>query len=104
MRLAGINGFFSCTPGGMPLLGEHRELSGFWVAEAVWVTHSAGVAKAMAEWLVEGQPRTAVDESDLARFEGFQLAPDYVAARGTQQFVEVYDVVPPLQPMEQPRP
>ncbi|HEV7872143.1 MAG TPA: glycine cleavage T C-terminal barrel domain-containing protein, partial [Modestobacter sp.] len=71
---------------------------------AVWVTHSAGVAKALAEWLVEGQPRTDVHECDLHRFEEFQLAPDYVAARGAQQFVEVYDVVHPLQPMEQPRP
>ncbi|WP_369140958.1 GcvT family protein [Modestobacter versicolor] len=101
---SGINGVFSFTPDGMPLLGEHRELPGFWVAEAVWVTHSAGVAKAMAEWLVEGQPRTDVHECDLHRFEEFQLAPDYVAARGAQQFIEVYDVVHPLQPMEQPRP
>ena len=30
--------------------------SGFWVAEAVWVTHSAGVAKATAEWIVDGTP------------------------------------------------
>lgn len=38
-------------------MGEHRELSGFWVAEAVWVTHSAGVAKATAEWIVDGTRR-----------------------------------------------
>ena len=30
--------------------------AGFWVAEAVWVTHSAGVAKAIAEWIVDGAP------------------------------------------------
>ena len=39
----GINGIFSFTPDGMPLMGESPDLSGFWVAEAVWVTHSAGV-------------------------------------------------------------
>ncbi|SEM09676.1 Glycine cleavage system T protein (aminomethyltransferase) [Blastococcus sp. DSM 46786] len=95
---AGINGVFSFTPDGMPLLGEHRDLPGFWVAEAVWVTHSAGVAKALAEWLVEGQPRTDVHECDLHRFTDVQLSPEYVAGRGAQQFVEVYDVVHPLDP------
>lgn len=101
---AGINGVFSFTPDGMPLLGEHRDLPGFWVVEAVWVTHSAGVAKALAEWLVEGQPRTDVHECDLHRFADVQLSPEYVAGRGVQQFVEVYDVVHPLAPPEVLRP
>lgn len=100
----GINGIFSFTPDGAPLMGEHRELAGFWVAEAVWVTHSAGVARAMAEWLVDGQPAVDVHECDLHRFEQVQLAPSYVSERGRQNFIEVYDIVHPLQPMERPRP
>ena len=100
----GFNGIFSFTADGFPLLGESPDLRGFWVAEAVWVTHSAGVAKAMAEWLVEGTPRTDLHECDLNRFEPVQLAPDYVHQRGCQNFVEVYDIIHPLQPMEQPRP
>ena len=100
----GFNGVFSFTPDGMALLGEHRALSGFWVAEAIWVTHSAGVARAMAQWMVEGQPRTDLHECDLNRFEDVQLAPDYVAARSAQNFVEVYDILHPLQPAEQQRP
>jgi glycine cleavage system aminomethyltransferase T/glycine/D-amino acid oxidase-like deaminating enzyme len=99
-----FNGIFSFTPDGAPLMGEHRDLAGFWVAEAVWVTHSAGVARAMAEWLVEGRPRTDVHEADLYRFEAVQLAPEVVAARSAQNFVEVYDVLHPLQPTEQMRP
>ncbi|AHH96538.1 GcvT family protein [Kutzneria albida] len=100
----GFNGVFSFTQDGFPLMGESREAAGFWVAEAVWVTHSAGVARAMAEWLVEGRPRTDVHECDLNRFEQFQLAPQYVLERGKQNFVEVYDIIHPLQPMESPRP
>ena len=100
----GFNGVFSFTPDGMPLLGESRELRGFWLAEAVWVTHSAGVAKAVAEWMVDGRPTTDVHECDLTRFEDAQRSPAYVAERGAQQFVEVYDVLHPLQPMETPRP
>src|SRR5258708_24774881 len=50
----GFNGIFSFTTDGMPLLGESRHVKGFWLAEAVWVTHSAGVARAVAQWLVAG--------------------------------------------------
>jgi glycine cleavage system aminomethyltransferase T/glycine/D-amino acid oxidase-like deaminating enzyme len=100
----GINGLFSFTADGMPLLGEHPDLDGFWIAEAVWITHSAGVAKAMAEWMVDGQPSLDLRSCDLARFEQVQLAPDYVRARSCQSFVEVYDILHPLEPMENPRP
>ncbi|WP_030434487.1 GcvT family protein [Actinoplanes subtropicus] len=100
----GINGIFSFTPDGGPIMGEHPDLSGFWVAEAVWVTHSAGVARAMAQWLVDGQPETDVHECDLHRFEQLQLAPSYIEERGKQNFIEVYDIIHPLQPMERPRP
>ncbi|WP_336051046.1 GcvT family protein [Streptomyces sp. CA2R101] len=100
----GFNGVFSFTPDGMPVLGESRELRGFWLAEAVWVTHSAGVAKAVAEWMTDGRPGTDIHECDLYRFEDAQRSPAYVADRGAQSFIEVYDVIHPLQPMEQPRP
>ncbi|OIK00541.1 GcvT family protein [Streptomyces colonosanans] len=100
----GFNGVFSFTPDGMPVLGESRAVRGFWLAEAVWVTHSAGVAKAVAEWMVDGRPSLDVHACDLTRFEEAQRSPAYITERGAQQFVEVYDVLHPLQPMEQPRP
>ncbi|WP_406216371.1 FAD-dependent oxidoreductase [Streptomyces decoyicus] len=100
----GFNGVFSFTPDGMPVLGESRELRGFWLAEAVWVTHSAGVAKAVAEWMTDGRPAIDIHECDLYRFEDAQRSPAYIADRGAQSFIEVYDVIHPLQPMEQPRP
>ncbi|MFF2506889.1 FAD-dependent oxidoreductase [Streptomyces sp. NPDC058067] len=100
----GFNGVFSFTPDGMPVLGESRALRGFWLAEAVWVTHSAGVAKAVAEWMVDGQPSIDVHECDLTRFEDAQRSPAYVHDRGAQQFAEVYDVLHPLQPADKARP
>ncbi|MFS8101805.1 FAD-dependent oxidoreductase [Lentzea alba] len=101
---SGFNGLFSFTSDGMPLLGEHPRLEGFWVAEAVWITHSAGVAKSVAEWIVDGKPQLDLHSSDITRFEQVQLAPDYVLERSCQNFVEVYDLLHPLQPMESPRP
>ncbi|MFD9407191.1 FAD-dependent oxidoreductase [Streptomyces sp. NPDC059989] len=101
----GINGLFSFTTDGMPLLGESPEVKGFWVAEAVWVTHSAGVGRAMAEWLVDGHCSSFdLHECEINRFEPHQLAPAYVRARSCRNFVEVYDILHPLQPPGAPRP
>ncbi|TDD03593.1 FAD-dependent oxidoreductase [Nonomuraea deserti] len=100
----GINGVFSFTPDGFPLIGEAPHLGGFWLAEAVWVTHSAGVARAVAEVLVGGRSSVDLHECELGRFEQAQLSPAFVEERGKQNFVEVYDVIHPLQPMESPRP
>ena len=99
----GFNGIFSFTPDGFSIMGEHRELSGFWVAEAVWVTHSAGVAKAMAEWIVDGAPGTDVHECDLYRFEKAALSPAFVRRTSSQAFVEVYDILHPHQYRDEPR-
>lgn len=99
----GINGLFSFTTDNFPLLGESPDVKGFWVAEAVWVTHSAGVGRAMAEWLVDGFCSSFdLHECDLNRFEPHQLSPEYVLARDCQNFVEVYDILHPLQPSGHP--
>ncbi|MFI0543256.1 FAD-dependent oxidoreductase [Streptomyces sp. WSLK1-3] len=101
----GINGLFSFTTDGLPLLGESPDVKGFWVAEAVWVTHSAGVARAVAEWLVDGHCSSFdLHECDVNRFEPHQLSPEYVLARDCQNFAEVYDILHPLQPSGAPRP
>ena len=99
-----INGLFSFTPDGMPVIGESGDVSGFWVAEAVWITHSAGVGKVTAEWIASGVPSLDLRECDLHRFDRFSFSPTYVRARASQQYDEVYDVIHPMQPMEEPRP
>ena len=101
---SGINGIFSFTTDGAPLMGESADVKGFWLAEAVWVTHACGVGKAMAEWLVDGGSPTDLHECDVNRFEAHQLAPSYIHDRGVQNYIEVYDIIHPLQPMEDPRP
>ncbi len=98
-----FNGIFSFTPDGGSLVGESRDLRGFFIAEAVWVTHSAGVAKAVAELLVNGRSETDLRELDVARFEEVQLQPDYVLETSKQNFVEIYDIRHPLEPRTTPR-
>jgi dimethylglycine oxidase len=99
----GFNGIFSFTPDGGPLIGQSPDVEGFYVAEAVWVTHSAGVAKAVAELLIEGQARTPLHECEVSRFEAVQTAESYVSETSQQNFVEIYDVLHPLRPRQSPR-
>lgn len=99
----GFNGVFSFTPDGGSLVGESPQARGFWVAEAVWVTHAAGVARSVAELLVDEHTEVDLHELDLARFERIQLEDTYVRETAAQNFVEVYDIIHPLQPRLSPR-
>tara|TARA_R110002003_G_scaffold135_3_gene12512 strand:- start:12513 stop:15065 length:2553 start_codon:yes stop_codon:yes gene_type:complete len=99
----GFNGIFSFTPDGGSVVGEAPNLDGFYVAEAVWVTHSAGVARAVAEVLTEGRSRIDIAECEMTRFEEVQLSPEYVSETSQQNFVEIYDILHPLAPKESPR-
>ena len=104
----GVNGLFSFTPDGMPLLGETR-VPGLWLAEAVWITHSAGVAQALASWMVDGVPSLpepgagpdgATEPVDVSaahhdRFDPALLAPATVRSRACHAFDEVYDIAHP---------
>ncbi|GJJ17498.1 sarcosine dehydrogenase [Mycolicibacterium mageritense] len=100
---SGFNGIFSFTPDGGPLIGESPDVSGFWIAEAVWVTHSAGVARAVAQLLIDGRSEVELHGCDVHRFEDVQLDPGYVSETSQQNFVEIYDILHPLQPKESPR-
>jgi glycine cleavage system aminomethyltransferase T len=98
-----INGMFSFTPDAQSLLGPSLDTRGFWVAEAVWVTHAGGVGRVMAEWMIEGTPSIDLREADLNRFATHAASPLSIRARGAQQYREVYDIIHPMQQVEYPR-
>jgi glycine cleavage system aminomethyltransferase T/glycine/D-amino acid oxidase-like deaminating enzyme len=98
-----INGMFAFTPDGHSLIGPSMYLDGFWLAEAVWVTHAGGVGQAIAEYMVQGYAGIDLHELDCNRFHAHTFTPAYVRRRGVQQYREVYDVIHPLQQMEEPR-
>ncbi|MDR8410440.1 hypothetical protein MTP10_17060 [Nonomuraea sp. 3-1Str] len=58
----------------------------------------------MAEPLAAGRPGVDPHECELDRFEKVQLAPVFGEERGRRNFVEVYDVLHPVQGMDSPRP
>ena len=98
-----FNGLFSFTADGFPVLGESPQVRGFWSAQAVWITHAGGVGKAVAEWIVNGEPTVDLRESGIRRFHPHALSRPYVRARAAQQYREVYDIIHPQQQMDSPR-
>ena len=97
-----LNGMFSFTPDGGSVVGESATVRGVWVCEAVWVTHAAGMARQVVEWMETGEPSYDLAEADANRFYPFQTSAPYVRERGAQQYREVYDIIHPLQQPAQP--
>src|SRR5919204_2114064 len=98
-----INGMFSFTPDMGSIVGESSDVRGFWICEAVWVTHAGGMGRMAAEWIANGEPSMDLAEADANRFYPFMTTAPYVRARGAQQYREVYDILHPLQQMAHPR-
>ena len=98
-----FNGLFSFTTDGFPVLGESPQVQGFWSAQAVWITHAGGVGKAVAEWIVNGEPTSDLRECHIRRFHPHAYSRPYVRARAAQQYREVYDIIHPRQQMTNPR-
>ena len=98
-----LNGIFSFTTDGFPVLGESPQVKGFWSAQAVWITHAGGVGKEVAEWIVNGEPTSDLRECDIRRFHTHAHDRSYVRTRAAQQYREVYDIIHPRQQIAEPR-
>ena len=90
-----INGLLSLTPDTLPILGETPEVGGLWSAAAVWVKEGPGVGRALAEWMVEGEPEIDLQASDVARFHEPQKTVAHVRARASEAFNKTYGIVHP---------
>jgi glycine cleavage system aminomethyltransferase T/glycine/D-amino acid oxidase-like deaminating enzyme len=98
-----INGLLSLTPDGLPVLGETPEVKGLWSAAAVWVKEGPGVGKALAEWMVLGEPEIDLQASDIARFYDHQRSVEHVKARAAEGFNKTYGIVHPAEQWESSR-
>ena len=97
-----FNGMFAFTVDGFPVMGESL-VAGLWTAVGVWITHAGGVGKAIAEWMTAGEAEIDVHEADIDRFLPFQKTRRYVDLRCAQNYREVYDIIHPAQPIDEPR-
>ena len=79
-----VNGPESFTPDGRYLLGEAPECRHFFVAagfNSIGIASGAGAGKAVAEWIVGGEPPMDLWDVDIRRVAPFQASPRYLHAR-----------------------
>jgi glycine cleavage system aminomethyltransferase T/glycine/D-amino acid oxidase-like deaminating enzyme len=98
-----VYGMFSFTPDAQSIVGEVAGTRGLWTSIAVWVTHAAGVGKAVAQLMLTGACDLDLRELDVNRFAPHQEAKSFALARGDQQYREVYDIIHPKYQISSPR-
>ncbi|OBQ63969.1 FAD-dependent oxidoreductase [Mesorhizobium loti] len=82
-----VNGAFTFTPDGNPIVGPVRGLKNYWVACGVMAGFSqgGGVGKSLAEWMIHGEPQADIFGMDIARYGAFAANREYLR-QTTRQF------------------
>jgi glycine cleavage system aminomethyltransferase T/glycine/D-amino acid oxidase-like deaminating enzyme len=96
MKLA-INGLLSLTPDGNPIIGETPEVKGLWSAAAIWIKEAPGIARAVAEWMTNGEPEIDPHGSDIARFYDHHRTAKHIEARTVEGYNKTYGIVHPME-------
>ncbi len=75
-----VNGAFTFSPDGNPLVGPIRGVPGYWCACAVMAgfLQGGGVGKSLAEWILYGEPEADCFAMDVARYGDFAGNREYV--------------------------
>ncbi len=68
-----VNGAFTFSPDGNPLVGPVPGVPNYWSACAVMAgfLQGGGVGKALAEWMIQGEPQEDIFGMDVARFGSY---------------------------------
>ena len=68
-----VNGAFTFSPDGNPLVGPVQGKRGYWCACAVMAgfLQGGGVGKSLAEWMIHGEPEADVFGMDVSRYGDF---------------------------------
>ena len=91
-----VNGAFTFSPDGNPLVGPVRGKPGYWCACAVMAgfLQGGGVGKSLAEWIVHGEPEADVFGMDVARYGDFAENKEFIRQTTgqfyTRRFVMTY--------------
>ncbi|MFZ0160890.1 MAG: FAD-dependent oxidoreductase, partial [Kineosporiaceae bacterium] len=94
---AGISTFFcgpeSFTPDLAPLFGEVPEVANYYVAaglNSIGILTGGGLGRALAHWIVTGEPDLDITGMDVARLQPFQTTPSYRRDRTVETLGLVY--------------
>ncbi len=100
-----INGPFTFTPDGNPLVGPVQGLRNFWVACGVMAGFSqgGGVGLALSQWMVNGDPGFDVWAMDVARF-GEWATRSYTNAKVRENYARRFSIRFPNEELPAARP
>ncbi len=81
-----VNGAFTFTPDGNPLVGPVAGLPGYWAACGCMagISQGAAIGLALANWIVDGDPGDDVFGMDVARFGPYASDDAYLRATTAQ--------------------
>jgi dimethylglycine dehydrogenase len=101
-----VNGAFTFTPDGNPLIGPVPGLRNYWCACGVMAGFSqgGGVGLALAQWLVEGEPGADVFGMDIARYGRFAANRHYLKATTAQFYARRFLLTYPNEQLPAGRP
>ena len=82
-----VNGAFTFTPDGNPLVGPVRGIPNYWLACGVMAgfAQGGGVGLSLAQWMIEGEPGADIYGMDIGRYGAFASNRSYLEAT-TRQF------------------
>lgn len=93
-----FNGLLSVTSDGFSLVGESPEVSGLWLAEAVWVKDGPGIGKVVADWMTHGVTEVDPHTIDIDRFYPVEKERQRVRGRCYEIAQKIY--TPAVHPRE----
>lgn len=75
-----VNGAFTFSPDGNPLVGPVRGIPNYWLACGVMAgfLQGGGVGKTLAEWMIHGEPEADAWPMDIARYGAFASNREYI--------------------------
>ncbi len=101
-----VNGAFTFTPDGNPLVGPVPGLRNFWAACGCMGGFSQGgaIGKVLADWIVEGDPGTDIFGMDVARYGKFAADDRYLRDTTAQFYARRFVIAYPNEELPAGRP
>ena len=101
-----VNGAFTFTPDGNPLVGPVPGLQNFWVACGVMAGFSqgGGVGLSLAQWMIDGEPEADIFGMDVARYGAFASDDNYLSETARQFYARRFVMAYPNEELPAGRP
>ena len=91
-----VNGPFTFTPDGNPLVGPVPGVRNYWAACGVMAgfAQAGGVGLALSQWMTQGEPDSDIYAMDVARF-GAHASRNYTIAKGSEFYARRFQIAYP---------